>query len=300
MKLTRLALVAFLLLPSLATKSFTQKEKPVPACSQAVFAAFKPFPKLEYECDESIADYDDKMLKLPLRLKAIRGVMDQLESYRNEAWWHASVDELNACNLHKSAGALTDDEKQQWRSGDYSFDLEGNHEMRLALLADPCYQTGFQGANAFLLYRKDGKVFVSQLLNGYYSRVDNSVGIDFAKLNGEQIIEVSTANSMPPSMVYYYFAIDPKANQAVPKKIFKEGKKLTHEIYSDMLMDYPKNLGLPKDATELNIIRQGRLAPTFSAYEVNDHGRIRGDQGRNFNRIIYRWNGRFYSSISRR
>ena len=293
MNKTRLAF-AFALLPLLANTLLAQKEKPVPMCSQSTFAAYKTFPKLEYECDESLSDYDDKVLKLPQRLAAIRGAMKQLEGFTNDAWWRASVDELNVCNVHQSAGALTDDEKQKWKYGDYDFDLVGNHEMRMALLDDPCYQTGYQGSNAFLLYHKDGKVFVSQLLNGYYSRVDNSAGIDFARLNGQQIIEVSTANSMPPSLVYYYFAIDPKTNKALPKKIFKDGKKLTNEIYSDMLMDDPKNLRLPKDATELNIIRQGRLAPSFSSYDVDDHGRIHGLENRNLNRTIYRWNGRFY------
>ena len=290
---TRLAF-AFALLSLLSLKTFAQPPKPVPACSQAAYAAFKPFPKLEYECDETLTDYDDKVLKLPQRLAAIRDLMKQLEGFNHEAWWRASVDQLNACNIHQAAGQLTDEEKQRWKYGDYNFDLVGNHEMRLALLADPCYQTGYQGSNAFLLYHKGGQVFVSQLLNGYYSRVDNSAGVDFAKLNGQQIIEVSTANSMPPSLIYYYFAIDPKTNKAAPKKIFKTGKKLTNEIYSDMLMDDPKGLGLPKDATELNIIRNGRLAPSFSVYDVDDHGRIHGNQNRNLNRTIYRWNGRFY------
>lgn len=295
MNKTRLAF-AFALLQLLATGIPAQKEKPVPMCSQSTFAAYKPFPKIEYECDESLAEYDDKVLKLPQRLASIRGVMKQLEGFTNDAWWRARVDELNACNVHQGAGALTDDEQQKWKDGDYNFNLAGNQEMRLAMFDDPCYQTGYQGSNAFLLYHKDGKVFVSQLLNGYYSRVDNSVGIDFAKLNGQQIIEVSTANSMPPSLVYYYFAIDPKTNQALPKKIFKDGKKLTNQIYSDMLMDDPKDLGLSKDATELNIIRQGRLAPSFSAYDVNDRGKIHGNQNRNLNRIIYRWNGRIYTA----
>jgi hypothetical protein len=61
-----------------------------------------------------------------------------------------------------------------------------------------------------------------------------------------------------------------------------------------MLMDEPQNLRLPKDATELNIIRNGRLAPSFSVYDVNDQGKIHGNENRNLNRIIYRWNGRFY------
>ena len=271
-----------------------QKKKLVPNCMQDPFDALKPFPKIEYECPEGVNDFDEKILKLPDRLASLRKAIKQLETFTNPKWWEATVDELNACSVHKSVGALTDDEKESWLRGDVFFDLIGNKQMRLVLVSDPCYQVGFGGSNGFLLYHKDGKVFVSQVLNGFYSRVDNAVGVDFANLNGEQIIEISTANSMPPSLYYYYFAIDPKTNKAVPKKMFKEGKKLTNEIYSDMLMDYPQSFHLPKDASELNIIRKGRLAPSFSAYETSEQGKIHGNQGQNFNRIIYRWNGRFY------
>jgi len=177
--------------------------------------------------------------------------------------------------------------------GEYRLSLLGNHDLRLMLLSDPCYQTGFGGANAFLLYRQSGRVFVTQLLNGYYSRVDNSVGIDFAKLNGRQIIEVSTANSMPPSLVYYYFEIDPGTNKAVPKKLFKDGNKLSNEVYSDMLMAEPQDLGLPKSAGELKVISNGRLAPSFSAYREDERGRIDAG-GRKLRRFVFRWNGRFY------
>ena len=128
---------------------------------------------------------------------------------------------------------------------------------------------------------------MTQLLNGYYSRVDNSVGIDFANLNGQQLIEVSTANNMPPGLTYYYFVIDAKTNQAIPKKLFKEGAKLTNEIYSAMLFSEPKDLG------ELKLIRNNRLAPTFGVYEESENGKI-DDNGRKLRRIIYRWNGRFY------
>jgi hypothetical protein len=287
-----LMLCAFALAPAQSQKQL------VPNCMQAPFDALRPFPKLEYECLEGVNDFDDKILKLPQRLAAIQSIIKELETFTNPNWWQTSVDELNACSVHQKVGALTAEEKESWLSGDHFFDLIGNRQMRLVLLADPCYQTGFGGSNAFLLYHKDGKVFVSQVLNGYYSRVDNSVGIDFAKLNGEQIIEVSTANSMPPSMVYYYFVIDPKTNKAVPKNIFKDGKKLTNRIYSDMLLGDPKEFGLPKDAGELNIIRRGRLAPSFSAYEQDEHGRVDA-HGKRLNRIVYRWHGRFYVARQR-
>ncbi len=271
-----------------------QQEKVVPVCNQASFTAFKSWPKLEYECPEGVNDYDERILNLPARLAALRNLTRQLETFNNAEWWQSDVDELNACGLHHSVGDLTSDEKETWMRGDYNFDLLGNREMRLALIGDPCYQTGFAGANAFLLYHHNGRVFVSQVLNGYFSRVDNSVGIDFAKSNGQQLIEISTANSMPPSMVDYYFAIDPATNKAVPKKIFKTGNKLTNEVYSAMLMGEPKDFGLPQDAGELNIIRKGRLQPVVSAYEENEHGRIDAN-GRKLRRIVYRWNGRFYA-----
>jgi hypothetical protein len=277
-----------------AGNSPAQNQKPIPVCSQTTFAALKPVPKLEYECPEGLIESDDKILKLPERLAAIQLVVKQLETFTNPAWWQADLDEVNACQAHGSAGQLTDEEKEKWKDGGYNFDFYGNHEMRLVLVTDPCYQNGYNGSVLFLLYRKDGKVFVSQLLNGYYSRVDNSVGIDSAMFNGQQLIELGTANSMPPTYINFYFVIDPKSNKAVPKQLFKDGKKFSNQIYSAMLMNEPKDVGLPKNATELKIFDHNRLAPTFSAYEEDDRGKIESN-GRKLRRIIYHWNGRFYA-----
>jgi hypothetical protein len=253
----------------------------------------KELPKMEYACPEG-QEWDDKILKLPERLAVLREVVKQLEGFRNPAWWRASVDELNACSVHKQVGALTAEEKQEWRTGGYSFNFIGNHEMRVVMITDPCYQTGYSGSNLYLLYHQEGKVFVSQLLNGFYSRVDNPFGISFAKLNGEQLIELGTSNSMPPSLISYYYVIDGATNHAVPKKIFKVGNKLTNEIYSEMLMAEPQDIGLPASASELNIIRNGTLAPSFSAYEQDDQGRVKANDQR-FRRLVYRWNGKFYA-----
>jgi len=285
--------VILVLLANAASKCLAQQKKSIPVCSQAAFAAFKPLPKLEYDCPEGTNDYDDKILKLPVRIAAIRDVVRTLQSFTDPAWWRVDVDNLNACEVHAAAGALTDEEKEKWRQGDYQFSLLGNHEMRLVLLPDPCYQTGFSGANAFLLLRKNGAAYVTQVLNGYYSRVENSVGIDSARLNGRQIIEVSTANSFPPSLVSYYFEIDSRTNKALPKKLFQDGHKFTNEVYSAMLMADPKDLGLPQSAAELRVIVGERLAQSFSAYEESEHGRIDAN-GRKLRRVVYRWNGRFY------
>jgi len=299
MKIPRLAFVAFSLF-ALSVATFAQKEKAVPVCSQRTFAALKPLPKLEYECPDNPNESDDKILKLPERARAIRGLIQSLEQFTNAAWWQASIDELNACKIHGQAGALTDEEKDEWRRSDYSFDLFGNNEMRLAMITDPCYQTGYNGSNLYLLYRKGGRVYVSQLLNGYYSRVDNSVGIDFARLNGRQIVEVGTANNMPPSFINYYFEIDPATNKARPKNFFREGGKPTNEIYSEMLMAEPEEVGLPKSASELKIIVNGKMAQSFSAYETSSNERGIDANGRKLRRIIYRWNGSIYAPVKRR
>jgi hypothetical protein len=40
--------------------------------------------------------------------------------------------------------------------------------------------------------------------------------------------------------------------------------------------------------------RNGKLAPRFSAYEEHERGTIDA-AGRKLRRVVYRWNGRFYS-----
>jgi hypothetical protein len=280
---------AVLCLLVVCAATVTAQRNPPAVCSQVAFAAYKRVPALEYECpDESTSD--EALMKLPARLAAIRMIEKVLGTFDNAAWWNADAEQLDYCEIHGRAGRLTSEEQQKLKDGDYDLKVFGNHQMRLIMLRDPCYATGYSGANGFLMYRREGKVFVTQVLDGYASRVANSVGIDFATSNGEQLIEISTANSFPPSLVSYYFAINPKTNHAVAKKIFKDDNKLTNEIYSDMLMGDPKDFGLPKDASELNIIRNGRLAPSFSAYEQDEHGKI-DDR---LTRVIYRWNGKFY------
>jgi hypothetical protein len=283
-KLCLLAAMLFVI----SGNAVAQKQRTDPVCSQITAAAFKPLPELTYECPESPNDYDEAILKLPRRRSAIEALVTELAGFSDAAWWRANVDHLNACAFKESVGELTDDQKEAWRRGDYNFQLFGNHEIRLALIDDPCYQTGFSGSNAFLLVRSGEKVVVTQVLDGYYTRVDNSVGLNFAEVNGEKLIEVSTANSMPPSLVSYFFAIDSKTRRAVPKKIFRDGRQMTNKAYSAMLLG---GSSIP----ELRIIRNHRLASSFSAYEESERGTIR-DSGRRLSRIVYRWNGKFYAT----
>ena len=289
--------VLVLLVATIATSidDFAQQNAKSLVCKPAVLAAFKPLPKLKYRCDAKLNDYDEKVLKQPNRISAIKALERTLGTFTNAAWWQASVDDLNFCELRRKPGALSPEEQERIRNQEYAYDLFGNHSVRLALLRDPCYMSGYS-SNAFLLYRKAGKVFVTDVLDGFSSRADNPVDLNFADLNGQQIIEISTGTGgLHASFTYYYFAIEAKTNRAVPKKLFKFGDKgLTNVVSSDLLMGDPEDFGLPKDATELNIIRGHKLAPSFSIYAEDNKGKIESEQGGKFTRTILKWNGRFY------
>jgi hypothetical protein len=279
-------LLTFLLaLTVFSGNAIAQKRTSISVCRQDVYAALRPLPKLTYDCPQDMSDSDHELLQLPERQSAITKLIAELKDFNDPSWWRASVDALNVCYLRGSAGTLIAEELQKLRDGDYQTYLFGDHALRLVLVSDPCYQTGYGGSNAFLLNRRQGKVVVSQLLDGYYSRIDNSVEIGFARLNGEQIIELQTGNNMPPSLTNYYFRIDQKTGRANPKNLFREGRKLSNEIRSAMLLS---------GANGLSVIRGHRLARDFSIYEDDERGRI-DDGGRRLRRIQYRWNGRFYA-----
>jgi hypothetical protein len=261
-----------------------------PVCRQSTFAAFRRLPKLSYQCPQRFDESDDQILKVPERIAALNQLAQEFESFTDAAWWQASVEDLTACEIHGEAGALDAEERASLTRGEYPISLFGNHSVRLILVTDPCYQTGYNGSVAFLLYREGSRVFVTQVLDGNYSRVDNSVGFGFANFHGQQIIEVSTSNSMPPSVTNRYFVIDPKTHRAVPKKIFKAGRALTNQISSALILGEPAELGLPRNAQDMQIIRRNRLLPSFSSYRE-----IFAGDGRRLKRNVYRWNGRFYS-----
>ena len=75
MKTPLLALTTFSLVAVMSDGAPAQKVKPVPACTQTTFAAFKALPKMEYECPEDLTESDDKILKLPQRRTAIAGLL---------------------------------------------------------------------------------------------------------------------------------------------------------------------------------------------------------------------------------
>ena len=281
-------IIGFALLVVSTSVAYSQ----IAVCTRSTFAAKKALPEIQYDCPENLNEWSDELLKLPARVTAVSQAATELESFTNPGWWNADVRELNLCELHGQAGPLTTEERKRFSDNDFHYSLMGNHQMRLVMLDDPCYQKGYNGSVLFLLYRQAGKVYVTKVVDGYYSRVDNSVGLDSAIVNGETIVEVSTANSMPPSILNYYFVIDPKTHHAVPKKLFLYEKKLTNQISSEMVMGEPADLGLPANATNTVVMRNNRLLPRIIIYSE-----AYADVGRDqkMNRTIYRWNGRYYA-----
>jgi hypothetical protein len=283
--LKRAAVTCGLLLTTIT--AFSQQRQAPLVCKRAVLAASKPMPELKYTCDAQANDWDEKSLKLPARVAAIRSLTSELSAFSEAAWWAADPVELGVCEFTKKPGTLNGSQRRDFTGGEYLFWLFGNDRIRLMLIPDPCYQTEYGGSNAFLLYRKDGHVFVTEVLDGYFSRADNSVGLAFAKLNGEEVIEVSTGSGgLNPSLTNYYFTIDPRTNQAIPKRIFKGDHGPTNEISSAMLMS-------AAGAEPLKIVHGFALASSFVIYVDDERGKI-DDNGRTLSRKLLRWNGKIY------
>lgn len=285
---TRVALTCILLICfSASTHAFAQRRKPTLVCKQAALAALRPIPELSYPCDGQPNDWDEKILKLPARVAAIETLSSELSSFSDAAWWATNTDDLSICDFTQEPGPLTAEQRQSFVHGEYAFWLFGNDRIRLVLIPDPCYQTEYGGSNAFLLYRNGSHVSVTQVLDGYFSRADNSVNIAFAKLNAEEIIEVSTGTGgLVPSLTNYYFAIDPRTHKAVPKNLFKGDRGATNTISSALLLS-------ANSVTPLNIIRARSLAPSFTIYIDDPKGKL-DDNSRTLSRKILRWNGKLY------
>ena len=223
------SLIISILILTVPTGSFGQQRNKTIVCKNETFAAFKPLPGLNYECPSDAAnEYDDSILKSPERIKAINNLMRELESFTQPEWWESAVADLNVCGIRGKPGALSAEEREQFTSVEYQAGLMGNNRIRLVLTPDPCYQTHFNGADAFLLYRNGGKVYVTQVLDGYYSRLTNSVSLKFRRVNSQQLIEIETVNisGMRPEPTSYYFLIDKATNKAVPAKLSRRGKRL--------------------------------------------------------------------------
>ena len=221
-------------------------------------------------------------------------LLSQLEALNSPGWWEAATDDLNICDFRRKPGVLSQPEAERFGTN-YASPLFGDSHIRLAVLPDPCFQTQYNGANVFVLYRKGPRVFATEVIDGFFSRAEDAVNVNFATLDREEIIEVETGTGgLHPEMTNYYFTIDPKTNRAVPKNLFLDEKGPTNQITSALLMSDPEDFGLSADAVALKVIDKHKLAESFSVYqEVFEGGKI-DDNGRMLNRTVLRWNGKVY------
>jgi len=218
-----LALFSFALF-SASTIGVAQQQKKTLACSKNVYAAIEPLPELIYQCPTNITDdSDEAILKRPNRFKALQRVMTELGSFTASEWWSSPPSELTACSVRGQTGALTPEQQEQISGPEYQAPLLGNSQIRLVVLPDPCYQTSYNGANAFLLHRSSSKVYVTQVLDGYYSRLGKSIFLHLSGSAANPTIRIETANisGMRPQFTNHYFVIDKKTKKAVPRKIVR-------------------------------------------------------------------------------
>jgi hypothetical protein len=265
-------------------------------CKANVFAALRPVPKLDYKCQpEEVPDYGDDVLRRPERLAGLRRYIRSLAGLASSDWWNADVNDLNVCYVGGKPGPLSSEDEETLRYGAGRTELFGDDSIRLILATDPCYQRGFGGSNAFLLSRRGGTVYVTEALDGFYSRSDDPMGLDFGVLNSERIIEINTnSGGMHPTITNYYFIIDRKSGKAVPRKLFRVGGKLTNEMTSAIDMQGQYQDIASAENTEMQVIKHGKLARSFIVLK-EDFSQESGTDGPNLKKTIYRWNGGFYA-----
>lgn len=191
-------------------------------CKPDVFASLQPLPDFNYECPPNItSESDDRILKSPERMKSIINVLKELKSLNSLEWWNSHVDDLNVCYFRDKPGGLNVEETEQFTDQEYQVNLLGNDQIRLVLIPDPCYQSYYNGTNVFLLYRNGGKVHVTEVIDGYFSRVANSISMSVLRLNGRPLIKIRTMNilGMQPTTSNYYYVIDEATKKAIPTKL---------------------------------------------------------------------------------
>ena len=227
-RLKATSLVLSLLLCLFPVNSFGQRKNKVLTCQDRTFAVLKPLPELTYQCPADVAnEYDDRILKSPERIKARESITSELAMFTDSGWWEASVEDLNVCDVRGKPGVLSAEENEKFRDTERQDSLLGNNQIRLVVAPDSCYQAYYNGANAFLLYRHQGRVYVTEVLDGYFSRAANSVSLNFLLVGGEQVIELETLNisGMRPVSTKHHFVIDSATKKAIPKKLSKKGKR---------------------------------------------------------------------------
>lgn len=265
----------------------------VPNCSPSgAAAAAGILPKISYRCPQNVNDYEAAILSVPQRISALDAVLAALAKMNSPLWWTTSVNELNSCYPHGKAGTLTVKEKKELAESAWSVPLQGDDTVRLVYLRDPCYQKNFEGSVLFLLVREGKTITVSKLLDGYFSRLTNSVDFFRATLQGHVIIAVLARGEAGPytNRRIHLFEIDPSSHQPRPYKIFSDGGEAVNELYSEDLLGADDT---GEDPSPLQLISGQKFAHTFVTYEEGGEEELDAS-GRHLRRSDWTFDGQKY------
>jgi len=258
-------------------------------CTTQALAARKSIPRLSYRCSQDPhEDPDEEIEKSPRRRAALRAYLKKLELSAAANWWATSAGDLNACALTNEARALTERERREFSH----IEVYGDRSTRLLMVGDPCVRSSYFTRNAYILHRVGGRVYATEVLDAFYTRLDPGVEMQLARQDGQTVVIVETNSEPMPTTLfstYHVYAIDPHTHRAVPLKLFMHHGKLTHEFeFDEYLFDDEESM---KQWHAPELVHNGRLSGRFYVYTRIDNQ----DQGREtFSRRAYVWNGRYY------
>jgi hypothetical protein len=266
--------------------SAAQRKPPQRRCTKAALAALKPAPALDYECTD---DQDDNFKSVE-RQAAMKDYLRQLEeTFNDDAWWATTVEDLNACAIAKEVRPLNESENRNYY---YSIYLYGDNTTRVLAVIDPCIKYSYATLDVYILQRAGHRVVATQILDAFYTRLDASLFMEVAQLNGERVIRVDRyAHDGGPTtteVTTAAYTINPRTHRPVAKKIFKQGRKLTNEIVWEMPPFFYLGNTLPDEGWQSpEIVRHHRLASRFYIYYPTKRG---------VRRHAYVWTNTYYQS----
>jgi hypothetical protein len=260
-------------------------------CTKQALAALKSIPKLDYDCT---GDSDDEIQQSPGRRAALKAYRPKLESAVGPGFWAASVDELNACATRNNERARTPEDQRELDSNPR---VLGDGSTRLILSLDPCVKYSYITQNGFILQRAGGRVYSSQVLDAFYSRLDPGVELHLARHNGATVVVVETNSEATMNTLFstfHVYSLDPQTHRTVPMKLFINGGKLSNEFEFDEYLFDDEQTMRQWHAPEL--VHNGRLSPRFTVYTMRKDQHQSRDVASKFSRKTYVWNGRYYKA----
>lgn len=278
MKISRFGLITLLLL--IPARAWCDEHG---LCAEILGS--RPVPlTIEYRCPKQFQGFEVELLDSPVRMAAKRALISALETKLAGSWWKAPAEALNNCYAQVS--------KQEGGPPRIVF---GDSELRLVKAEDSCFQTGFDGSALFLLSLKEGRTVVSELKDGYYSRIEESVAFRTQLVAGRRIVEIEMSGEygMYPVVSKLFFSLDQSSGKAVPENIFMVDGALRNSLFSEGLLSPEEGLPDP-----LQVLNDTGFAKRFFGYETGGEAQL-DESGRTLRKIAYRWNGKYYERSGR-